>query len=184
MWSRTATSSCSGSTCKWRPAWTTRAAARRAVWRVNSQRSENWSGRIHFARTEVKTWGPRGEVSRWGRPGRRYHPVPLQRVISREKWNPPTPLHGGVGGFFISYRYRGAAPVGQGVQSDVKVLFGPFSYKKKDERKRANRGCRPGPGAGRPGSHRAPGTAGSPPGTCPCPPPSSSPWAHTSPLPG
>ena len=77
-----------------------------------------------------------------------------------------------------------AAPVGQGIQSDVKVLFGPFSYKKKDERKRANRGCRPGPGAGRPGSHRAPGSAGAPPGTCPCPPPSSSPWGRTSPPPG
>ena len=63
MWSRTAISSCSGSTCKDWTAWTTRAAARRAVWRVNSQRSENWSGRIHFARTEVRSWGsPTGRV--------------------------------------------------------------------------------------------------------------------------
>ncbi len=41
---------------------TTRAKARRAIWRVNSKRSENWSGRIHFARTQVKSWGPQRDM--------------------------------------------------------------------------------------------------------------------------
>ena len=56
-----------------------------------------------------------------------------------------------------------------------------FLIRKRTREKEPSRGCRRGPGGGRPGSHRAPGSAGSLPGTCPCPPRSSSLRAHTSP---
>ena len=155
----------------------------------------NWpglaAGGIHFRRGSERK-GPHGHWCPWEKgagslrgqgvrgPGRGYHPVPVQRIINGEKIESAHAAVKQRGRIFcigvVTGRLRRFCRACRAVSKFFLALF--------LTRKRANRGCRRGPGGEHPGSRRAPGSAGSPRGTCPCPQWSSSPWGHTLPPPG